>query len=74
LKHEKEVLILLNPYSGEKKTRFILNHTVSPILNTAKIKHQVLEFHDRSVLANVLISNNINFNDYYGYLFINMIN
>jgi hypothetical protein len=68
LKHEKEVIILLNPYSGEKKTRFILNHTVAPILNTANIKHQVLEFHDRSPLGNMLISNKINLKNYHGYV------
>lgn len=66
LQTKKQVLVLINPFSGDKKSRLILNHTVLPILNTAKIEFRLLEFHDKAPLTDLLIENKIKFNDYYG--------
>jgi hypothetical protein len=67
LRTEKQVLVLLNPYSGEKKSRLIANHTVVPILKTAKIKHTVIEFHDRMPISDAFFYNKINIKDFYGF-------
>ena len=62
----KNVLLLLNPYSGEKRTRYYFNHQILPMFNTAEMTYAILEFHDQAPLKDVLSYNKIDLNDYYG--------
>lgn len=66
LKNHRQVLVLLNPYSGERKTRSIFNSFLNPLFKTARIKYKIIEFHDNLNLKDNLLKNNICFSDYYG--------
>ena len=62
----RHVLVLLNPYAGERKTRAIFNGYVYPLFNTAKFTFQIIEFHDNINLKQTLVRNEIQFSDFYG--------
>ena len=66
LQETRHVLILLNPYAGEKKTRSIYNTHLVPLLATAQIKHTTIEFHENLNLKENLINNKICIEDFYG--------
>lgn len=70
LQIEKRVLILINPYAGEKRTRSILNFMVSPLMELASITTDIIEFHNDKPLRDQLYHKNINTVNYYGILLI----
>lgn len=65
---ERHVLVLLNPYAGDKRARSILYHTLLPLFETAHIRHTVVEFHDLLPLRHSLIMNDdySAFDNFYG--------
>lgn len=65
---EREVLILINPYAGEKRSRSLYNHVLVPLFNSAQIKQMVVEFHDNLPLRHSLIMNDITFDKFYGFV------
>jgi hypothetical protein len=66
LQETRHVLILLNPFAGEKKTRSIYNTHLVPLLATAQIKHTTVEFHENLNLKENLLKNKICIENFYG--------
>lgn len=42
IQNERTVLVLLNPFAGERKTRSIFNTLIYPMFNTAKIMFKII--------------------------------
>ncbi|CAF0744424.1 unnamed protein product [Brachionus calyciflorus] len=68
LNGRKKVLVLLNPYSGEKKTRSIFNFQISQYLISSYIEWDLIEFHDNQPLRDEIKKMKISFDNYYGIL------
>lgn len=62
----RSLVIFLNPYSGIRRTRLVLNKKVIPVLQSAQITFVIYEFHDRMPIWKVLKENNIKFDNYDG--------
>jgi hypothetical protein len=55
LQNEREIIIFINPYSGQKNVRSILNHSVIPLLKTAQLKYSVYGIYSTFTFASNFI-------------------
>jgi diacylglycerol kinase family enzyme len=70
MEYERQLLVLINPFSGRKNGRSIFKNDVLPILQSARFLITVIEFDDRRPLRSEILKLFDSFSAFYGILVI----